>query len=537
MLQKIREHLALALLTLLPLHALFVTVGTKWIAGPGHAPLTMPALWKEGLLAVILLIACAEITSNLKTQNLKLDIPDLLILSLLAIALLQHFLLPTPYNLQPTTFAHGFRYDFVPLLSFLILRRVPWSDRFKSILPIALLCIGALVAAYGIISFFLPATFFTWLGYSDLHSLYVPDAPLAAFQQIGSSGLRRIQSTMSGPNQLGLWLLIPLSMLLPRIVCHAVTGGDPRTTGGAKALPDNSKLSNDAIEGCSVMVHPHESTYGGGLVRGDFFIASFFCMADKRKKASIVITGILALLLTTAQLLTFSRAAWIGACVIILITLIRIVPRGMHAKIFMPLSLLVVAGAVLLTLLAPSVVLRLASSRDHLIRPMEAIRTMIAHPLGLGLGTAGPASNRTSDACVFLEAGSDPSWAHDRPDLCVFVENIQVQPLDRTCQCPFLPENWYLQIGVELGVLGFLLYLLLTLRVLVSLRRQTNNNYSAYLSFLSLSIAALFLHAWEDAATAWTIGILLACTLPSRGNDDRIRSRITLPPSTAPSPS
>jgi hypothetical protein len=38
--QRIRESLALILIALLPFHALAVTLLTKLIAGPGHAPLT-----------------------------------------------------------------------------------------------------------------------------------------------------------------------------------------------------------------------------------------------------------------------------------------------------------------------------------------------------------------------------------------------------------------------------------------------------------------------------------------------------------------
>ncbi len=471
LLQKLREPLALALLTLLPLHALLVTVGTRLIAGPGHAPLTALALWKEGVLALILLLACIEIISHLPSHVSRPDRLDFLILLLIGLSLIISII---HYPLSISQFIFGFRYDFVPLVSFLILRRVPWSDRFMRLLPMLLLGVGALIAVYGILSFVLPAGFFAWLGYSDLHSLYVPDGPVAALQQFGSTGLRSIQCTMSGPNHLGLWLLIPVSIL---------------------------------------------------------------CASVRTQKMSRIAIAALGTLFAVALLLTFSRAAWIGAIVIVLITMLRIVPRAMYSKVFLPLTLLVVAGATFLTMLAPSIVLRLASSRDHLIRPMHAVRTMIEHPLGLGLGSAGPASNRTSDPCVFLEAGSDPSWAANRPNLCVFVDNVQVQPANRACRCPFLPENWYLQIGVELGVLGFLLFLALTLLVIRRLMdngqgtmnndpRIKSNHYplsiihysfrkAAFLSFLAISLASLFLHAWEDMATAVTVWVLVAVTLPS----------------------
>ncbi len=519
--QKIRESLALLLLALLPLHALLVTVGTKLMVGPGHAPLTALALWKEGLLALILLIALTEIISRLTSHVSRPDLPDLLILSLLTLAFLQPFILPTPYSLQPTTFAHGFRYDFVPLLSFLILRRVPWSDHFKKKLPILLLGIGAVIATYGIISFFLPAAFFTWLGYSDLHSLYLPDGPIAAFQHIGSTGLRRIQSTMSGPNHLGLWLLIPWSILMGYLlsfVSHTKERSKEKIT--ANQIPserafvgiNHNGTTLDRIVGLLGNIGQHLYTPRGSRSPSSFMFV------------------VLSVLLCIALLLTFSRAAWIGAAIITLITLLRIVPQSMYGRVFIPLSLIVITGITLLTVLAPSVMLRIASSRDHFLRPLEAVRTMIDHPLGLGLGAAGPASNRTSDACVFLEVGSDSSWAADRPDLCVFVGNQQMQPLDYECICPFLPENWYLQIGVELGWIGFLLFLLLTLTILYRAYKKMQSGirhhadadhwslvigHWSFLSFLALSLAALFLHAWEDMAVAVTVWTAVAIALPS----------------------
>ena len=75
--QRLRELLTIVLLGLLPLHAFFVTVGTNVLAGPGHAPLTVLALWKEAVLGVILLIALIE---WLKKPRFSLDILDWIIL-------------------------------------------------------------------------------------------------------------------------------------------------------------------------------------------------------------------------------------------------------------------------------------------------------------------------------------------------------------------------------------------------------------------------------------------------------------------------
>lgn len=317
-----------------------------------------------------------------------------------------------------------------------------------------LLGVGVLIAAYGILTVFLPIPFFRWLGYAPAHSLYFASGPVAAFQQVSETALRRVQSTMSGPNQFGLWLLIPLSVLLAR----------PR--------------------------------------RGAVFIGS-------------LVTILLALFLT------FSRAAWIGAFVMSMVVLLKSVPRRYLMRASIGAIGIVATIGIVASVLFPSVFFRLSSSRGHLVRPMQAVARMWDHPVGEGLGAAGPASNRVSETCVFLRPQDDPAWAKTTPTLCVFLGTTQVQPADHVCRCPFLPENWYLQIGVEMGVLGFLLFIALVVLVLRRLGfRELGNSGTreiqqvAFLAFLGIAVASLFLHAWEDSATAYTLWLLAAVLLP-----------------------
>ncbi|MDD4287088.1 MAG: O-antigen ligase family protein [Candidatus Peribacteraceae bacterium] len=472
MLQRLRERLTLLFLALLPLHALLVTVGTKLLVGKGHAPLAVLALWKEALLGVILVLNVMEAMTNekWKMENGKwkifhFDVIDVLILALLILAIVV-----STFNFQLSTFNFflGFRYDFIPLVAFLVARRVQWSEAFQRMACKVLLGIGVIVSIYGILTAFLPMKFFLWLGYSPAHSLYFADGPLAAFQQVSETMLRRIQSTMSGPNQFGLWLLIPFSALLTTV--------------------------------------------------------------SSKKRISFALSAA-GLLLVSALFLTFSRAAWIAAFVMAMVVLCGSVPRRLLKGVAAGAVLIVVAIAVVASLLFPSVFFRLSSSRGHLVRPLQAIGRMIDHPLGEGLGAAGPASNRVSETCVFLRPQDDPSWAKTTPRLCVFLGSTQVQPADHACRCPFLPENWYLQIGVEMGVAGFVLFVALVIVVLVrlgDLRHKTEDirhtmgsgmdvayvlRLTSYVSFLGVSIAALFLHAWEDSAVSYTVWLLLAVQL------------------------
>jgi len=449
MFHRLRESLVLLLIGLLPFNALLVTAGTKLIAGPGNAPLTVLALWKEVLLAVILIIAFAEWISDRDEggSRWRFDDIDLLIFGLVVLSVI----ISAINHVPPKEYAFGFKYDFVPLIAFFTLRRVSWSEKFLKNVSAVLILAGVIVAVYGMFTLFLPERFFYALGYSDLHSLYLPDKPLAAFQYLESGGWRRMQSVMSGPNQLGIWLLIPLSVSLIWV-------------------------SRRNVARCSLLVAR--------------------CGTPWR-----VLTGVIGL----AILLTFSRSAWIGAAAI-MVAVFKSANKIKFASfhVFTFAGLLLIAGV----LIKPDALVRLSSSRGHLVRPLEAVMAIWEHPFGQGLGSAGPASNRVSDTCVRLRPQDDPSWANDRSDLCVFLGSTQVQPVDRVCKCPNLPENWYLQIGVELGAVGFVMFITLVCFVLRKLKMSQNS--PVFLAFLGVSIAALFLHAWEDSAVAYTVWMLVA---------------------------
>lgn len=437
-LQKTREVLALLLIGMLPLHAFLVTVGTKLIAGPNQAPLAELAIWKEALIAIILLVAVTEILLQRKfvAGFFKWDLIDALLIALIILSLVVSF----PFA-DISQYILGFRYDFAAPVVFFILRRVEWSVWFQESVKILLLCVGSMVALFGIAMLFFADPFLQALGYADLHSVYQADGPLAAYQNVGGTAVRRMQSTMSGPNQLGLWLLLPWTLALIQLVSA------PR------------KISN----------------------------------------------WLLFLLFDVSIFLTFSRSAWMAASVLFIIILFQSFSRKLFTKIIGVAAVLLLVTGLLTAWLAPHIILRAESTKDHFERPLMAIHTMFENPFGLGLGTAGPASNHFSDTCMYFPEGADTTWAEDRPDLCIFAGGGQVQPME-PCNCPVVPENWYLQIGVEMGILGFVLFIFF----IVSILRKGSFQNPIILFFLGISIACLFLHAWEDAAVAYTAWVLLS---------------------------
>lgn len=455
MLSRIRHTLVLILIALLPLHALLVTLGTKLIVGPGHPPLIYLSIWKEALIALFFVIAALEFLEKRKLPRVGLStslILALLVLSLIVSA--AHF--STTSTMQ---FLYGFKYLLLPLLLFATARALPWEADFleKKVFH-ALFFMGWLVVTLGTISLFMPLPLLTALGYSAGHSLYSPEASLSVFQYIAGTTIPRMQSTFAGPNQLGMWLLIPWSITAVR------------------------------------------------LFRG------------QERKMNVL----LLLFFGGALFLTFSRAAWVAGFVILLVSFALLLKGAIRRNVIAALFTAALALAIILAVVTPSIFLRGISNQHHLARVKEGFVTMMREPFGHGLGAAGPASNRVNDACVYFSDGADTRWARERSDLCVFVAGQQVQPFasERQCHCAFLPENWYLQVGIELGILGFLLFIALTFVVLEELlirgKESTPSSLRVFLIFLGVSIGSLFLHAWEDAAVAYTVWMMAGIALTKR---------------------
>lgn len=459
MLQRFRESLSLILIAVLPMHAMLVTVATHMLAGRNHAPLLVLALWKEALLGGICVIALVEMLRTkepeLRKSIWRIDLLDACILAALVLGLA----LSLMRDVGTARMLLGLKYDFLPLLAFFLLRRVLWTRHFLVMAARTIVMVGVIAAVYGIATLFIPLAFFTVIGYSDLHSLYLPNAALASFQFLEGTEIRRIQSFMSGPNQLGLWLLLPLAANLVLLL---------------KSLWEQRRIESVLyVLSCALM-----------------FVALY---------------------------LTYSRSAWIGAGVMLTVVVVRlllsVIRRRAHRVSALIIGGLLVIGIALFGIVgSPQVFVRAQSLKGHIEKPLAALQIMRTHPLGLGLGTAGPASNRLSDTCVFLVSGADAGWAKDRPDLCVFVGDVQTQPTGTTCNCPLLTENWYLQWGVEMGFLGLILSLaIILLALLRGLRLPVHDlHLIPALALLGIAVGGLFLHSFEDAAVAYTVWLLMS---------------------------
>jgi O-antigen ligase len=220
-----------------------------------------------------------------------------------------------------------------------------------------------------------------------------------------------------------------------------------------------------------------------------------FLMRTRALRRQCLLGGLLALH-ALALLLTFSRSAWLAAGVVVGLVvwwqysspLVRSLRRWWVLGVAL-LLLIVVAGftqrnnqfvSSYITHSTPEVVEDLDSNQYHWLFVRQGLDGIAQQPLGHGPGTAGIVSIKNPN-------GS------------------------------FLTENYYVQIGYEVGVIGLALFI--ALLVLVYTRLRARHDYVGAVlmaSFWGYVITNMLLHTWSNEAVAaqWWLLAGLALLLP-----------------------
>ena len=120
------------------------------------------------------------------------------------------------------------------------------------------------------------------------------------------------------------------------------------------------------------------------------------------------------------------------------------------------------------------------------------------NPIGYGLGIAGPASQ------IGNSIESAGNWQ---------IATSTVRTVHR-----FLPENWYVQILLEQGIIGFALFMSLIIVIglrLIQLVKRQGDFLSVGITsaYFALCFMALFTHAFEEASTSYIIFLLIGIVL------------------------
>lgn len=194
-----------------------------------------------------------------------------------------------------------------------------------------------------------------------------------------------------------------------------------------------------------------QATFSGPNQAGGIMIVLFALLSlTTWSRWWSVLTGI-------GLLLTFSRSALLGGLIAIATWLKRtwLILGGIA---------MVILGSIIL-LVRPEIITHGGSSIAHEQRKLDGIQLIIDHPLGLGLGNAGPVSRR------------------------VFGEEKAI-----------ISESWYLQLGEEAGVIPMIFFILFLTTLTYSLYQTKIRSLQIIASMLlALSIQAVLLHVWEDS--------------------------------------
>lgn len=188
------------------------------------------------------------------------------------------------------------------------------------------------------------------------------------------------------------------------------------------------------------------------------------------------------LFLSVAMLFTFSRSGWIGFAVAfviyVLIVLARYPARLNYA--IAALFVLVLFGLSAITVWRNTYVVQTylfhddpntggaLTSNDVRIEALtSATEDVLENPLGDGPGTAGPASRYNDDVTR-------------------------------------IGENYFLQVGQEVGVIGLGLFMAINMIVAIQLWRKRREPWPRMLfaSFVGLTLVSMFLHGWADDTTS-----------------------------------
>lgn len=196
---------------------------------------------------------------------------------------------------------------------------------------------------------------------------------------------------------------------------------------------------------------------------------------DRRDKAMFGVGLVLALVFS------FSRSAWIGAVIAVGSAVCLAGSKKLKKYLMIATALMVVIGALGVITLRQNdtfenvflhaeggTAARVSSNDGHLVAFNSAASDIMHHPLGSGIGTAGPQS---------------------------VYNNGNVR----------LAENYYLQIGQELGLVGMVLFIVIICLIGQQLwiGRKDPLTIALLVSLVGLSATNLFLHAWADDTLAY----------------------------------
>lgn len=245
--------------------------------------------------------------------------------------------------------------------------------------------------------------------------------------------------------------------------------------------------TTSALSSCPLLEHSSTfcraiSTFGGPTRFGVYILVIIGLILGLRKIEKSEkwhqLWRVAVVICTVAAILTFSRSVWIGLLAIISVW--SLLKWGKRAVV-VGLTGIVIVGVMTAFALSlkdspqhqnplKSILTRSGSSSKHYEYLVNGFNALKQNPLGQGVGTVGPAADRYT---------------------------------------PFLTENWFLQIFVEMGVFGgivFLAFMGALLRVLYKAKKPLS--WGVLLGLVGVCVAGIFTHSFEELGASYTLMIL-----------------------------
>lgn len=242
--------------------------------------------------------------------------------------------------------------------------------------------------------------------------------------------------------------------------------------------------AGSAISACQYLEHTDAvcratSTFGGPTRYGTYLLLVLglllpFLLEKTRFRKYAIALFALAL---ASVVITYSRSIWVGLLAATIFTVFWVTPKKIVFKAILALLIFIglwffysklgtmwnFKGAEFPPPFIKTIFVRTGSSDEHMKLLKDGLAIVVQNPLGIGLGKAGPASVR----------------------------------FDK-----FLTENWFLQIAVEMGVLGLAIFLgiLAAFAKKLLAKKKDLVKLGLFLAFLGIAVAGLFTHSFEETS-------------------------------------
>jgi hypothetical protein len=237
------------------------------------------------------------------------------------------------------------------------------------------------------------------------------------------------------------------------------------------------------------------SVFLSALTCGFYLVLGFALALERAARGQRRQVMIAALVLIGAGLLlTQTRSAILGALVAAWFAFRPAAGRSRHWRTQLTIVVAALAIVAVPAAFSTGVAKRVQgaqnnsdnSSAAHVSAFSSGVHSIEHHPFGLGLGSS---------------AGVGQQFASQDQSSRVVV-----------------PENNYLQVGIELGVLPMLLFAVLTVALVLTLRRAARRTSHAVIAaswagVAGLAVTAWFLQVWISFPVAWTVWGLAGAAL------------------------